>query len=36
MWQRLGRQKMSWDFAVLSKVIRKTGRFMVFDPSGCD
>jgi hypothetical protein len=34
MWQRLGSQKMSWDFAVLCKVVRKWGRFMVSDSSG--
>jgi hypothetical protein len=36
MWQRLGSRKISWDFAVLGKVIRKKGKFMCFDPSGSD
>jgi hypothetical protein len=36
MWQRLVGLKISWDFAVLGKVIRKRERFMVFDPSGGD
>jgi hypothetical protein len=36
MWQRLGSRKISWDFAVLGKVIKKRGRFMVFDSSGGD
>jgi hypothetical protein len=30
MWQRLGTRKISWAFAVLGKVIRKKGRYMVF------
>jgi hypothetical protein len=34
MWQRFCSQKISWDFAVLGKVIRKRGRVMVVDPSG--
>jgi hypothetical protein len=35
MWQRLCSQKISWDFAVLGKVIRKRGRFMFVDmPEG--
>jgi hypothetical protein len=29
MWQRLGSLKMSWDFAVLGRVIRNKGRFLV-------
>jgi hypothetical protein len=33
MWQRAGSRNISWDFAVLGKVIRKKGRFMVVDPS---
>jgi hypothetical protein len=36
MWHTLGSRKISWDFAVLGKVIRKRGRFMDFDPSGGD
>jgi hypothetical protein len=36
MWQRLGRRKISWDFAVLGKVMRKRGRFVVFGSSGDD
>jgi hypothetical protein len=36
MWQTLCSRKISWDFAVLGKVIRKRGRFMVFDPSEGD
>jgi hypothetical protein len=36
MWQRLGSRKISWDFAILGKVIRKRWRFMVFHPSGGD
>jgi hypothetical protein len=36
MWQSLCSRKISWDFVVLGKVIRKRGRFMVFDPSGGD
>jgi hypothetical protein len=35
-WQRLGRWKISWDFAVLSKVTRNMGRFMILDSSGGD
>jgi hypothetical protein len=31
MWQRLGRWKIPWDFAVLGKVTRKRGRFVAFD-----
>jgi hypothetical protein len=34
MWQRLVSRKISWNFAVLGKVIRKRGRFMIFDPAG--
>jgi hypothetical protein len=30
------RRKMSWDFVVLVKVIRKRGRFMIVDPSEGD
>jgi hypothetical protein len=33
MWQRLGSLKISWDFAVLGKVIRNKGRFLVTAPS---
>jgi hypothetical protein len=29
MWQRLFRLKISWDLAVLGRVIRKRGRFLV-------
>jgi hypothetical protein len=29
MWQRLGRWNISWDFAVLGKVIRNRERFLV-------
>jgi hypothetical protein len=36
MWQRLGSRKISWDFAVLVKIIKKRGKFMGFDPSGDD
>jgi hypothetical protein len=36
MWQRHGRWKISWDFAVLGKVMRNRGRFMILDPSGGD
>jgi hypothetical protein len=36
MCQRLGSRKNYWDFAVLGKVIRKRGRFMVFDSFGGD
>jgi hypothetical protein len=32
MW--LSSWKISWDFAVLGKVIRKRRRFIGFDPSG--
>jgi hypothetical protein len=28
--------EIAWDFSVLGKVIRKSGRFMVFHPSGGD
>jgi hypothetical protein len=35
-WQGLGSRKISWDFDVLGKVIRKRGRFKVFDTSGGD
>jgi hypothetical protein len=36
MWQRLCSREISWDFAVLGKVIRKRGRFMFVDPSEGD
>jgi hypothetical protein len=36
MWQRLGRRKISWDFAVLGKVIRNRGRFVILGSSGDD
>jgi hypothetical protein len=36
MWQRLVSRKISWDLAVLGKVIRKRGKFMVFASSGTD
>jgi hypothetical protein len=36
MWQGLGRWKISWDFAVLGKVTKKRGRFIVLDSSGGD
>jgi hypothetical protein len=36
MWQRLGRQKISWDFADLGKVTRKSGREVTLDSSGGD
>jgi hypothetical protein len=29
-------RKISWDFVILGKVIRKRGRFMVVDPSEGD
>jgi hypothetical protein len=32
MWQRLGSLKISWDFAVLGKVIMNRGMFMVVVP----
>jgi hypothetical protein len=34
MWQRLGSLKIPWDFAVLGKVMRNRGMFMVVVPSG--
>jgi hypothetical protein len=34
MWQRLLSRKISWDFAVLGKVIKKRRRFIISDPSG--
>jgi hypothetical protein len=36
MWQRLGSLKISWDFAVISKVMRNRDMFTVIDPSGGD
>jgi hypothetical protein len=36
MWQRLGRRKISWDFAVLGKVTRKRSRVITLDSSGSD
>jgi hypothetical protein len=36
MWQTIFCRKISWDFFVLGKVIRKRGRFMVVDPSDGD
>jgi hypothetical protein len=36
MWQRLGRWNISWDFAVLGKVTRKSGREMTLDSSEGD
>jgi hypothetical protein len=36
MWQRLCSRKISWDFVVLGKVIRKSWRFMVVDPTEGD
>jgi hypothetical protein len=36
MWQRLGRRKIFWDFAVLGKVTRKRARFLILDSSGGD
>jgi hypothetical protein len=36
MWQRLERRKISWNFVVLGKVIRKRGRFMAVDQSEGD
>jgi hypothetical protein len=36
MWQRLGRLKISCDFAVLGKVIRNRWRFLVVAPSEDD
>jgi hypothetical protein len=36
MWQRLGRRKISWDFLVLGKVLRKSGRVITLDSSGGD
>jgi hypothetical protein len=32
MWKRLVSRKMFWDFAVLGKVIRERGRFMILTP----
>jgi hypothetical protein len=36
MWQRLGRRKISWNFAALGKVTRNRERFMILDSSGAD
>jgi hypothetical protein len=36
MWQLLVSRKISLDFAILGKVIRKRERFMIFDPSEGD
>jgi hypothetical protein len=36
MWQRLGSRNISWDFAVLGKIIRKRERFIVVVPSEGD
>jgi hypothetical protein len=36
LWQRLFSRKISWDFTVLGKVIRKRLRFRVVDPSEGD
>jgi hypothetical protein len=36
MWQTFCSGKISWDFAVLRKVIMKGGRFMVVDSSEGD
>jgi hypothetical protein len=36
MWQRLGRRKISWDFGVLGKVTRKSGRVKTLVSSGGD
>jgi hypothetical protein len=33
MWQRLGSLNIYWVFAVLGKVMRNRGMFMVVDPS---
>jgi hypothetical protein len=35
-WQRLGRRKISCDFSVLGRVIRKRGRFADLGSSGDD
>lgn len=34
MWQRLGNRKISWDVAILAKVMRNRGRFFVAVSSG--
>jgi hypothetical protein len=34
VWQRLGKRKITWDFAVLGKVTRNRGSFMIMDSSG--
>jgi hypothetical protein len=36
MWQRLCSRKISWNFVVLGKIIRKRGRCTVVDPSEGD
>jgi hypothetical protein len=36
MWQRLGSLKISWDFAVLGKVMTNKGMFMAVVPAGGD
>jgi hypothetical protein len=33
MWQRLDNLKISWDFAILGRVIRNNGRVFVDAPS---
>jgi hypothetical protein len=33
MWQRAVKRKISWDFAVLGKVMRNRGRFLDRVPS---
>jgi hypothetical protein len=36
MWQRVFKRKISWDFAVLGKVISNRGRFLGRAPSDGD
>jgi hypothetical protein len=36
MWQRFGRRKISWDFAVLGTVTRKRDKLIILDSSGGD
>jgi hypothetical protein len=35
-WQRLGRPKIPWDFAVLGRFTRNRARFIILDSSGGD
>jgi hypothetical protein len=36
MWQRLDKRKISCDFAVLGRVMRNRGRFIILDSSGVE